>query len=96
MLTVKIMQKVRHTGIQDLFLFSLPIFFFRFTALAPDSVHDDHFPKNLCLKVNNKVSLVIWYQPTVPIFSDRTTSISETFVPFPKKYPVPRQHFNKI
>ena len=94
MLTVKIMQNVWHTGPFSFFFTNF--FFFRFTALAPDSVHDDHFPKNLCLKVNNKVSLVIWYQPTVPIFSDRTTSISETFVPFPKKYPVPRQHFNKI
>lgn len=27
----------------------------RFTKMAPDNVHDDDFPKNLCLKVNNKV-----------------------------------------
>ncbi len=29
---------------------------FRFTTLGEDNVHDDSFPKNLCLKVNNKVS----------------------------------------
>ena len=29
---------------------------FRFTKAASDNVHDDDFPKNLCLKVNNKVS----------------------------------------
>jgi len=27
----------------------------RFTKMAPDNVHDDDFPKNLCLKVNNKI-----------------------------------------
>jgi hypothetical protein len=29
---------------------------FRFTTLGEDNVHDDSFPKNLCLKVNNKVN----------------------------------------
>ena len=28
----------------------------RFTRMSADSVQDDDFPKNLCLKVNNKVS----------------------------------------
>ena len=25
--------------------------------MSPDGVHDDDFPKNVCLKVNNKVSI---------------------------------------
>ena len=34
----------------------------RFTKMSPDQVQDDDFPKNLCLKVNNKVYYFIFYQ----------------------------------
>lgn len=31
----------------------------RFTKAAPDGVQDDDFPRNLCLKVNNKVTVYL-------------------------------------